>query len=165
MALVAAYEKLFGPSPILDQVARARMYQNIIDGIEREKARREVQAQRSKVVAAEKKKADAKLRAKNRAAKKKRDATRAKAEDSSGPAPQSTWKGELLPLRIRLSNGGSPAGQEERSECPEILESYRGTSVLRWCIRQGTRLGPKQLLAKFKKNLAVYKAKLADLQP
>ena len=72
------YEKTFGASSVLDRKARARMYKAILDSIEREKVRREGQASRSKVVAAEKKKADAKLRAKNRTAKEKRDDERAR---------------------------------------------------------------------------------------
>ena len=79
-ALVAEYEQEFGPSSVIDGKARARMYKAILVSIQREYVRRKDQASRSQVVAAEKKKADAELRAKNRTAKEKRDAARAQAE-------------------------------------------------------------------------------------
>ena len=144
----------------LDRKARARMYKAILDSIEREKTRRTGQASRSKVVAAEQKKADAALRAKNRAAKKKRDATRAAVEDARERRNRQR-RASYYRYRIRLSERRVAQGKKNVVS-DESLKAYRGTSEYEGILKARTRA--KQLLAKFRKNLAVYKTKLADLQ-
>ena len=159
-ALVAEYEQMFGPSSVGDRKARARMYKAILDSIER-KAPPGATGQRSKVVAAEKKKADAKLRAKNRAAKEKRDAARAQAEavrDRRNPA----GKGKVTTATgFDWRNGGSPASEKDVMS-DEVAGILSGDPSYRSVVKANDRA--KELLAIFRKNLAVYEAKLAALQ-
>ena len=159
-ALVARYERAYGASSVLDRKARARTYKAILDSIEREKTRRVQQAQRSKVVAAEKKKADTKLRAKNRTAKEKRDAARAQAEEVRERRNRQ-GRARYYRYRIRLSKQRIATSQKDVMSA-EVLESYRGTSAYESVVKASDRA--KQLLAIFRRNLASYKARLAALQ-
>ena len=159
-AMVASYEQDFGPSSVIDRKARARMYKAIIDSIEAEKVRRKGQASRSKVVAAEKKTADAKLRAKNRTAKEKRDAARAQAEavrERRNRQGRARYYRHRIQLSVRRI-----ANSEQDVHSDEWLELYRGTSSYESIVKANDRA--KQLLKIFRKNLAVYETKLAALQ-
>ena len=158
--LVAWYEKIYGPSSDLDREARARTYQAILASIEREKTRREWQAQRSKEIDAEKKRGDAKQRAKNRAAKKKRDAARAKAGEAQDRRRRQ-WRASYYRSRIRLAKQRI-ATSEKDVMSPAELHSFRESSAYFGLVKARDRA--KQLLVIFRKNLAVYKTKLADLQ-
>ena len=162
MALVAAYEQEFGPSSALDSEARARTYKAIIDGIDREKTRRVQQASRSKVVAAEKKKADAKLRAKNRAAKEKRDTGRASVQEARDRRNRQR-RASYYRYRIRLSERRVAKGKKNLDAANRALMKSSGLhSNLGSSLKARARA--KELLAKFQKNLAVYETKLAALQ-
>ena len=159
-ALVVAYEEEFGASSVLDRKARARMYDAIVASIEAEKVRRKGQAQRSKVVASEKKKADAKLRAKNRTAKQKRDAARAQAE-AVRERRNRQGRARYYRYRIRLSERRISRSEKDVMS-DKALESYRGNRGYHSVLKANDRA--KELVAKFRKNLAVYKTKLAALQ-
>ena len=120
------------------------------------------QASRSKVVASEKKKADAKLRAKNRAAKVKRDATRAAVEDARERRNRQR-RASYYRYRIRLSERRVAQGKKNVDAANNaVLKSDRNHSAWRSFLKARERT--KELLAGFKKNLAVYKTKLAALQ-
>ena len=159
-ALVSSYEKLFGPSSDTDRKARARMYKAILDSIEREKTRRVQQASRSKVVAAEKKKADAKRLAKNRAAKEKRDAARAQAEEVRERRNRQ-GRARYYRYRIKLSKERIANGKKNVISV-RSLDAYRGTIDYEGVLKARNRA--KALLAIFRKNLAAYETKLAALQ-
>ena len=160
-AMVAAYEKTFGASSVLDRKARARMYKAILDSIDAEKVRREGQAKRSLVVAAEQKKADAKLRAKNRTAKEKRDDERARVQEVRDRRNRQ-GRARYYRYRIKLSNQRI-ATSEKDAMSDEVLASYRGNPAYRSIAKASDRA--KELLVIFRKNLAVYESKLAALQP
>ena len=161
-ALVARYERAYGASSATDRKARARMYKAITDSIEREKTRRVQQAQRSKVVAAAKKKADAALRAKNRAAKKKRDAKRAKAGEAQDRRRRQKMA-SYYRARIRLSERRIAQGKKNLDAANSaLLRLNLGHPA--WSISLKAYDRAKELLAKFKTNLAAYETKLAALQ-
>ena len=126
----------------------------------REKVRRKGQASRSKVVAAEKKKADAKLRAKNRAAKEKRDAARAQVE-AVRERRNRQGRARYYRYRIRLSQQRIATSKKDVMSA-KVLESYRDHFAYGSMVKARDRA--KELLVTFRKNLAVYEAKLAALQ-
>ena len=159
-ALVAKYEKEFGPSSDTDRKARERTYKAILDGLEREKTRRVQQAQRSKVVASEQKVSDAERRARQRAARKRRNAKRASGDAASDRRSRQR-KVRYCRSRIRLSVRRI-ANSEQDVHSDEWLELYRGTSSYESVVKANDRA--KELLAIFRGNLADYKARLAALQ-
>ena len=159
-ALVSSYEEMFGPSSDLDREARARTYQAILDGIEREKVRRKGQAQRSKEIVAQQKRADAERRAMQRAERKRRNAERAKSDAASDRRSRQR-KARYCRYRIELAKRRVDQG-ERNVVSDESLESYWGTSEYEGILKARERA--KELLVIFRGNLADYKARLAALQ-
>ena len=139
------------------------MYKAILDSLETEKVRREGQAQRSKVVAGEQTRADAKRRAKNRAAKKKRDAYRARVQEDRDRRNRQ-GRASYYRSRIRLSERRIATGKKNVDAAENAVGKSSDLDHHIWVSSVKARERAKQLLALFQKNLAVYKAKLTALQ-